>query len=44
MPDPTVLEFLGFAVDDKGKIVNLRDYRSDIVLGAVKRRAPIPVD
>jgi Lrp/AsnC family leucine-responsive transcriptional regulator len=23
---------------------NLRDYRSDIVLGAVKRRAPVPVD
>lgn len=27
MPDPTILEFVGFAIDDKGKIVNLRDYR-----------------
>ncbi len=27
MPDPTVLEFVGFAIDNKGKIINLRDYR-----------------
>lgn len=27
MPDPTVLEFVGFAIDGGGKIVNLRDYR-----------------
>jgi hypothetical protein len=27
MPDPTVLEFLGYAMDSDGHVVNLRDYR-----------------
>jgi hypothetical protein len=27
MPDPTVLEFVGFAINGQGKIVNLRDHR-----------------
>lgn len=27
MPDPTILEFMGYGIDDKGKIVNLRSYR-----------------
>ncbi len=27
MPDPTVLEFIGYAIDAKGRIVNLRSHR-----------------
>ena len=27
MPDPTILEFVGYAIDTEGKIVNLRDHR-----------------
>lgn len=27
MPDPTVLEFVGYAIDRRGNIVNLRDHR-----------------
>ncbi|HJQ97839.1 MAG TPA: hypothetical protein VJ826_05950 [Candidatus Polarisedimenticolaceae bacterium] len=27
MPDPTVLEFVGYAIDRRGNVVNLRDHR-----------------
>ena len=37
-------DYQSFARNVLASDVNLRDYRSDIVLGAVKRRAPIPVD
>jgi len=37
-------DYQSFARNVLANDVNLRDYRSDIVLGAVKRRAPIPVD
>jgi hypothetical protein len=38
MPDPTVLEFVGFAIDREGEIVNLRDHRLQPVRGAGKSR------
>jgi len=37
-------DYQNFARNVLASDVNLRDYRSDIVLGAVKRRAPLPVD
>jgi len=39
MPDPTVLEFLGYAVDAKGNIVNLRDYRMKPVSRFARERS-----
>jgi hypothetical protein len=39
MPDPTILEFVGYAIDGKGKIVNLRDYRLRAVKSAKKGRS-----
>ena len=38
MPDPTTLEFVGFAVNGKGKIVNLRDHRLTPVPETAKKR------
>jgi Lrp/AsnC family leucine-responsive transcriptional regulator len=37
-------EYQAFARDVLASDMNLRDYRSDIVLGEVKPRAPLPVD
>jgi Lrp/AsnC family leucine-responsive transcriptional regulator len=37
-------DYQSFARNVLASDVNLRDYRSDIVLGAVKRRAPIPTE
>jgi len=39
MPDPTILEFVGFAIDAGGKIVNLRDYRMKPVSKFEKERS-----
>ena len=39
MPDPTILEFVGFAIDAGGKIVNLRDYRMKPISKFEKERS-----
>ena len=38
MPDPTTLEFVGYAINEKGNIVNLRDHRLKPIAGALKVR------
>lgn len=39
MPDPTTLEFAGFAIGEKGQIINLRDHRLKPVPETVKKRS-----
>jgi len=39
MPDPTVLEFVGFAIDREGEIVNLRNHRLKPLRGTAQPRS-----
>jgi hypothetical protein len=41
MPDPTMLEFMGFARTEDGKTVNLRDWRLDPVKPPEDAKAPV---